>query len=77
MRIAQSSHIQGFDYDEATQTLTIQFTNGAVYAYASIDPNTYYAFAQSPSPGQYFHSKIRDQYPTTNLAKGDARKRAF
>jgi len=79
MRVAQSSHIQGYDYDEQSQTLTIQFTNGAVYNYGGVSPNTYYAFSQSSSPGQYFHSKIKGQFQTTNIAAGDSqrRKQAF
>lgn len=74
MRIAQSSHIYGHDYDEQSQTLQIQFTNGAIYNYGSVDPNTYYAFSQSSSPGQYFHSKIRGNFPTANVAPGDTQK---
>jgi hypothetical protein len=75
MRVAQSSHIQGYDYDQGSSTLTIQFTNGAVYNYGGVDANTYYAFAQSSSPGGYFHSKIKGQFAATKVAQGDTRKR--
>lgn len=75
MRVAQSSHIYNYGYDEPSQILTIQFTNGAIYNYANVDPNTYYSFAQSASPGQYFHSKIKGKYDTTNIAAGDRQKR--
>lgn len=75
MRVAQSSHIYNYEYDEKAQTLAIQFTNGAIYSYSNVAPTTYYAFAQAASPGQYFHSKIKGQYPTTNIARGDRQRR--
>jgi lysyl-tRNA synthetase class 2 len=75
MRIAQSSHIQAHDYDHEGKVLTIQFTNGAIYNYHGVDPNTYYAFNQSSSPGSYFHSKIKGQFKTQAIAAGDVRRR--
>lgn len=75
MRVAQSSHLQQYEYDEKTQTLVIQFTNGAIYSYSGVDPNSYFSFAQSASPGQYFHSKIKGKYDTTNIAAGDKQMR--
>ena len=75
MKTAQSNHIEAFDYDDQNRRLIIQFTNGSVYSYSGVDPNTYYALSQSGSPGSYFHSKIKGNFNTTLLAKGDAKKR--
>jgi hypothetical protein len=75
MKVAQSRHIEAFDYDQGSRRLTIQFTNGSVYTYAGVDANTYYAFSQSSSPGSYFHSKIKGNYNTTLIAKGDSKKK--
>lgn len=75
MPVAQSSHIQTYDYDPDTRTLTIQFTNGALYNYNGVDANTYYAFAQSNSPGSYFHTKIKGQFASVLLSPGPRKKR--
>lgn len=75
MKIAQSSHIQAHDYDQGSQTLTIQFTNGAVYQYAGVPSTEYYNFSQSSSPGVYFHSKIKGRYSSRNIIGGDKERR--
>lgn len=73
MRVAQSSHIMGHEYDIRTQTLIIQFHNGATYAYSGISPSEYSNFSQSSSPGTYFWSHIRDRHQGTLIAPGDER----
>lgn len=67
MRIAQSSHLQSYSYDENTQTLTVQFQNGAIYQYANVPQTEYWNLAQNGGSGTYFHAKIRDNYPTTKI----------
>lgn len=67
MRIAQSSHLQSYDYDPDSQTLTVQFQNGAIYQYTGVPQNEYYNFQQNGGSGTYFHSKIRNQYPATKI----------
>jgi hypothetical protein len=75
MRIAQSHHIQAYDYDPETKSLVIQFVNGSIYQYRGVDKSTYYNFVQSPSQGMYLHSKIRGQYPTDLLVSGPRRSK--
>jgi lysyl-tRNA synthetase class 2 len=75
MPVAQSSHLQAYEYDPASQTLTVQFTNGAVYTYAGVPETEYHNFAQSAGSGAYFHAKIRGQYRTTQLV-GSMRNRS-
>lgn len=59
-RALQSSHMNGADYDPETGTLTIQFLNGAVYRSSKpVPPSVVDTFFQYPSPGQYYHDKIR------------------
>lgn len=77
MRTAQSSHIQAYDYDPGTGDLMIQFVNGAVYHYAGVPATEYYNFSQSSSPGIYFHSKIKNQYATTNIAPAPPKQRGM
>lgn len=75
MKTAQSSHIEAHEYDQYSRILTIQFSNGAVYNYAGVEPNTYYAFSQSSSPGSYFHTKIKGSYNTALIAPGAREKK--
>jgi hypothetical protein len=75
MKIAQSSHIQAHDYDPANRVLMIQFTNGAIYHYQAVSQTTYDSFSQSSSPGEYFHSKIRERHKGSLIVPGDKQKR--
>lgn len=75
MPIAQSNHLQAFDYDDQTRILTIQFTNGSVYNYADVDPMTYATLNKSVSPGSFFHSKIKGKFKTTLVATGVGKRK--
>jgi len=70
MRIAQSSNIQAHDYDPISRTLTIQFVSGAVYQYHGFKQSDYHNFSQAGSPGSYFASKIKNQYPARLVVAG-------
>jgi lysyl-tRNA synthetase class 2 len=75
MPIAQSNHLQAFDYDDQRRVLTIQFTNGSVYNYAGVDPQTYADLSKASSPGSFFHSKIKGAFKSTLIATGVGNKR--
>jgi len=68
MRVAQSSHLQSYEYDPNTQTLTIEFQNGAVYRYDGVPMNEFENFMQSGGAGTHFWGKIRNKYPTTKVS---------
>lgn len=63
MPVAQSSHLQSYDYDPESQTLLITFVNGDIYRYSNVPQTEYWNLAQSGGSGSYFHSKIRMSYP--------------
>lgn len=63
MPVAQSSHLQSYDYDPETQTLTVEFVNGAIYQYANVPQTEYWNLRQNGGSGGYFHTKIRNSYP--------------
>jgi hypothetical protein len=63
MPIAQSSHLQSYDYDPDTETLTIQFVNGSIYQYSGVPATEYWNMQQSGGSGSYFVAKIRNSYP--------------
>ena len=51
MPIAQSSHLEQYDYDPDSQTLTIRFVNGAVYQFAGVPQTEFDNMAQSGGAG--------------------------
>ena len=72
MGVAQSSHLDRYEYNSETQTLTVEFHNGAVYQYAGVPQTVADTFAQNGGSGTFFHAKIRDQYHTTKLTGGES-----
>ena len=73
MAIAQSSHLQSYDYDPNTQILTVEFQNGAVYTYTGVPQNVFAGLAQNGGGGTFFWTNIRYQYPTTKIIGARAR----
>lgn len=67
MPVAQSSHLENYDYDTDSQTLTVEFWNGTIYTYAGVPQHEFVNMQQSGGAGTYFWSKIRDRYPTTKI----------
>lgn len=62
MPVAQSSHLQSYEYDPESQTLQVTFVNGDIYQYYNVPQTEYWNLAQSGGSGAYFHSKIRMGY---------------
>ncbi|NER93819.1 MAG: lysine--tRNA ligase [Symploca sp. SIO1B1] len=54
--------IQSFDYDQATQTLRVEFNSGSVYKYQDVPDSVYQGLKNATSLGQYFNSHIREKY---------------
>lgn len=59
MRV-QSTNIHAVGYEEDSASMQIQFTNGDVYAYQNVEPDTYAAMIAG-DPGRYFASIIKPQ----------------
>jgi hypothetical protein len=72
-RALQSTHLNGGDYDPDTQTLMLQFVNGAVYRYTGVPQHKADTLFQSSSPGGYFHDHIRGQYTEVKIGEGSTR----
>lgn len=67
-KVFQSSHLQTvLDYQSDTGSLTIQFTNGAIYRYSNIPFSAYRGLTTSNSPGAFFSSNIRGKYGYVRL----------
>ena len=62
MRVAQSSHLQSYDYDADNSTLTVEFQNGAVYQYPGVSFDDYNRLVQAGGAGSVFWAFIRGKY---------------
>jgi len=74
-RIAQSSHLQAYEYDPDNQVLTVMFTNGSTYQYGGVPLTEYHNLQRSGGGGTYFWAKIRDRYPTVKLTDPSKNRR--
>lgn len=57
-----SSFIDAISYNEETQELEIEFTDGASFTYEEVPPEVYTQFLISTSKGAFFHTYIKDNY---------------
>ena len=57
-----SSNLSSVGYDKSTETLEIEFRNGAVYQYMGVPQETFQGLMSSKSVGKTFHSDIRDRF---------------
>ncbi len=62
-----SSNVASIGYDPATQTLEIEFQNGAIYQYYNIPLGIFEEFDRSPSKGAFLNSQIRDRFPFSRV----------
>lgn len=57
-----SSNIRSIGYDAAEQRLAVQFSNGTLYEYAKVPPETYKAMQEAKSIGSFFSFAIRGKF---------------
>lgn len=57
-----SSAIRSASYDEGSQVMTVNFTDGSEYSYDGVPPDVFDDFVGSGSPGSYFNQNIRGAY---------------
>ena len=56
----ESSMLKSVGYDEGVNTLEVEFTNGALYAYSDIPKEKYEKLLKAKSKGAYFSKHIRN-----------------
>lgn len=61
----QSSMLQAFGYDAASQTLAVRFGPGKVHHYVGVPADTAEALAKSESIGKGFNALIRGKFEHT------------
>ncbi|PYS26551.1 MAG: KTSC domain-containing protein [Acidobacteria bacterium] len=67
-RTVGSSSLTSMGYDSRSETLEVEFTNGAVYQYYNVPLTLYEAFIAAASKGQFYNSQIKDAFPYARVA---------
>ena len=49
-------------YDDESETLEIEFSNGRVFQYSGVAPSTYEWLLRAPNKGGIFNRLIRDRF---------------
>ena len=62
-----AAKIRSAGYDERTQTLEIEFSNGTVYAYSGVSAEVYRRFVNAPSPGSFFDDRIAEEFSSRRV----------
>lgn len=57
-----SSNVQSVGYDAASETLEIEFTNGAVYQYFDVPERIYDDLISADSVGGYLAAHVKGTY---------------
>lgn len=62
-----SSNIASIGYDEATETLEVEFLNGSIYQYYNVPAGLYEQLMQEGSKGRYLNTYIKNAYPYSRV----------
>ena len=62
-----SSNVASIGYDEASQTLEVEFLNGSVYQYFNVGADLYDQLKAAASKGQFLNTYIRRAYPYSRV----------
>ena len=57
-----SSKIRSVGYDEKSQTLEVELSNGQVFQYVQVYPEVYRRFMAAPNPTSFYDDKIAEDY---------------
>ena len=57
-----SSNLESAGYDEASQTLEVEFKNGTLYQYFDVPESIYIGLINADSPGSYLAQTIKGTY---------------
>jgi hypothetical protein len=61
MQPVESSNIKAIGYDQATQTLRMEFRNGSIHDYPDTSPADHTNLMAAASHGKHFHQHIRSR----------------
>lgn len=58
-----SSALKAISYERGRKSLVVEFTNGGIYEYGSVEPAQFKALLNADSAGRFFIKEIRNSYP--------------
>ncbi len=64
----ESNTLAALAYDDAHQTLQLEFRSRAVYRYFGVPAEVYEALVAAPSKGKYFNRAIRGSFPFSRVS---------
>jgi hypothetical protein len=67
MTPVDSSNIAAIGYEPATETMCVQFKNGAAYIYLDVKPEVYQEFLDSESKGKFLAQTIKGKYESEKI----------
>jgi hypothetical protein len=67
IKALESSCAAAIGYDRDRHNLQVEFTNGATYEYAAVEPEIWQEFCEAESPGQFYNSNIKGLYRSQRL----------
>lgn len=62
-----SSRLRSVGYDERSETLEVEMSNGTVYQYSKVSPEVHRRFMAAPNPTTYFDDKIAEEYTSRRV----------
>jgi hypothetical protein len=66
-RSVSSKNIASIGYEEASETLEVEFLNSTLYQYFNVPIGVYEELMSAPSHGSYFNACIKGQYSFEKL----------
>lgn len=63
----ESSAINAVGYDEASETLAVEFRNGLIYHYFSVKSDTYRQMMEDESLGQFFNQVVKGKHDSEQV----------
>ena len=57
-----SSKLRSVGYDERSQTLEVELSNGQVWQYPKVYPEVFRHFMAAPNPSSFYDDKIAEDY---------------
>jgi hypothetical protein len=62
-----STNIASIGYDEATETLEVEFLSGSIYQYYNVRMNIYEQIMQAGSKGKFLNTYVKNAYPYSRV----------
>jgi hypothetical protein len=62
-----STNVASIGYDEATETLEVEFLTGSIYQYYNVPTGIYEQMMQAGSKGKFLNVYIKNAYPYSRV----------